>query len=170
MTSFGKQSSRAVASEAGLLTMEQFQQGYVTNDLDRACAFMGQRYGLNDFALLEGATPAGAEMRVAFAWGGNTLYELIRAEGPQTGFYNDCLPAEEFSVRFHHIGFLVQDPVIWASLAEAIEAGGFQVPFATHDTGFIDAFYVQAPELGHYLEYIHAEQSGLDFFEGLPRH
>jgi hypothetical protein len=24
--------------------------------------------------------------------------------------------------------------------------------------------------LGHYLEYIHAEQSGLDFFEGLPRH
>jgi len=158
----------AVAPGPGLLCKDQFQVGYVTNDLDRACRTLSERYGLKEYAFIEGPMPSGGDIRVAFAWVGGTLYEIIDASGPGTEFYNDLIPGQEFVIRFHHLGFLVHDRESWRALEREFEECGWPIAFETFNAGFMDAYYVKAPELGHYLEYMFAYEGGLQFFHSIP--
>jgi Glyoxalase/Bleomycin resistance protein/Dioxygenase superfamily len=157
-----------VSPGAGLLRKDHFQVSYVTNDLERACEVFAQRYGITSFEYLRGPMPAGGRIAVAFAWVGGTLYEIIEAEGPRTEFYNDCLPSGEFAIRFHHLGFLIHDRESWRALEREFEEQGWRIVSKTAGNGFMDAYYVEAPELGHYLEYIYPEQPGLEFFRRIP--
>ena len=152
----------------GLMRKDQFQVAYVTNDLDRACEIFGQRYGIREYGYIRGDMPQGGKIAVALAWVGNTCYEIIEAEGPETGFYNSRLPSGEFAIRFHHLGFLIHDRDSWQRLEKEFEAEGWPIAYKTLNNGFMDAYYVEAPELGHYLEYIYPEQAGVDFFRSLP--
>ena len=34
--------------------------------------------------------------------------------------------------------------------------------------GFLKSCFVEAPELGHYLEYIYPEAAGIEFFQNVP--
>ena len=157
-----------VAHRDGLLRKDHFQVSYVTNDMARAKAVLGERYGISKFAAIEGPMPEGGNIAVAFAWYGGTLYEIIEASGPQTQFYNRDLPSDRFAIRFHHLGFLIHDKEAWKQLADEIEAGKWTLAYQSLNGGFMDAYYVEAPELGHYLEYIFPEQAGIDFFEAVP--
>ena len=152
----------------GLLRAEPFQIAYATNDIDRACDVFRDRFGIQAFRRLEGALPDGGYIRVELAWVGPVMYELLTATGPGSGLYAGRLPDDGFAIRHHHLGFIVQDEAQWAAL-EA-EAGRIGAPLLNkrRNEGFIQSCFVDAPELGHYLEYIFPEPAGLAFLNAVP--
>jgi hypothetical protein len=152
----------------GLLRKEQFQIAYVTNDLDRACETFGQRYGIGKYDYIHGEMPRGGKIDVALAWFGGTCYEIVQARGPEAAFYNAHLPTGEFAIRFHHLGFLIHERTAWEALEREFRDGGWTIAFETSGNGFMDAYYVEAPELGHYLEYMYPLPAGLDFLKAVP--
>jgi len=154
----------------GLLGREHSHSAWVTNDLDRALAIFGERYGVADFGFLEGDMPRGGHIKVALAWAGGQVLEVIRATGPGSEFYNELLPGDDFAIRFHHLGFVVRDEAGWRALEADIAEGKWEVVHETLTADFIDAYYVRAPELGHFLEYVRPFQAGVDFYAGLPAH
>lgn len=157
-----------LAGGAGLLCKEHSHTAYVTNDLDRAMEIFSRRYGIGKFTFIEGPMPQGGHIRVAFAWAGGQIYEIISASGPVTEFYNEMLPDGEFAIRFHHLGFVIHDEAAWRQLEQELEAGGWPIAYSTLTGDFIDAYYVKAPELGHYVEYVRPFQAGIDFYAAVP--
>jgi len=157
-----------VAARPGFMAGDQFQTAYVTNDLDRACETLRQAYGIETFSFLEGEMAGGGFIRVAFAWVGGTMYEIIDAKGPDDAFYTARLPKDEFALRFHHLGFLIHSQEAWDGLRAEIAADGRPIAFESRNPGFLDAMYIEAPELGHYLEYLFPEEGGVAFFEAVP--
>jgi len=158
-----------IAHRAGLLRKDQFQMAYVTNDLERACEVFGQRYGISEYDYIRGDMPQGGHIAVALAWAGVTNYEIIEAHGDEAAFYNERLPDAGFAIRFHHLGFLVHDREAWSALEREFEDGGWPIVSKSEGNGLMDAFYVEAPELGHYLEYIYPLDAGIDFLKRVPR-
>lgn len=152
----------------GLLRIEHFQIAYATNDIDRACGLFTERYGIKAFRRLEGALPAGGHIRVELAWVGSIMYELLTAEGPGSELYVGRLPHNEFAIRHHHLGFLIHDETQWQALLAAIKHNNWSMLSKSSNLGFMQSCFVDAPELGHYLEYIYPEQAGIDFFEAVP--
>lgn len=151
-----------------LLGREHAHSAWVTNDLDRAIEVFSVRYGVGEFRFIEGPMPKGGHIRVAFAWAGGQVLEIIAASGPGTEFYNELLPQGEFAIRFHHLGFIVHDEAGWQALEEDLRAGDWPIAHQTLTGTFIDAYYIKAPELGHYLEYVRPFQAGIDFYAGVP--
>ena len=151
-----------------LLGADHFQMAYATNDIDRACSIFSDRYGIRQFRRLEGALPAGGQIRVELAWVGTIMYELLTAHGPGSELYVGRLPAPGFAIRHHHLGFLIHDENQWDALLQAIVRSGWTMPSRSSNPGFMQSCFVDAPELGHYLEYIFPEPAGLAFFEGVP--
>lgn len=153
----------------GMLGREHSHSAWVTNDMDRALAVFTSRYGVTDFQFIEGPMPSGGRIRVAFAWAGGQVLEIIAASGPGTEFYNAMLPDDgEFAIRFHHLGFVVHDDAGWRDLEADLEAGGWPIAHETLTGTFIDAYYIEAPELGHYLEYVRPLAAGIDFYASVP--
>jgi hypothetical protein len=152
----------------GPLAFEQFQAGYATNDVERACAVFAERYGIREFRRLEGEMQGGGHIRIEIAWAGGMLYELIQADGPGGEFYRARLPADRFAIRHHHHGFLVTNAADWEALNRQIDQGGWKVALTTDVPGFMKAVYIDAPELEHHLEYLFPEAAGYEFFETAP--
>lgn len=151
-----------------MLGREHSHSAWVTNDLDRATAIFATRYGISDFSFIEGDMPSGGHIRVAFAWAGGQVLEIISAAGSGSEFYNEMLPDGEFAIRFHHLGFVVHDEEGWRELEADLEAGDWPIAHQTLTGTFIDAYYVKAPELGHYLEYVRPLAAGVDFYAAVP--
>lgn len=151
-----------------LLGREHSHSAWVTNDLERALDIFGRRYGVSEFRFLEGELPSGGYIRVALAWAGGQVLEVICATGPGSEFYNELLPGEEFAIRFHHLGFIVHDEPGWEALEADLQAGDWPIAHATLTGEFIDAYYVKAPELGHYLEYVRPHAAGRQFYAAVP--
>ena len=168
MTSPLKRPAVTAGIGPGPLRFEQFQAGYVTNDMDRACAVLGDRFGIREFCRLEGDMQEGGRIRLEMAWAGGILYEIVQADGPGGEFYRERLPADGFAIRHHHLGFLVTNAADWEALQRQIAQGGWKVALQTDVPGFMKAVYIEAPELGHYLEYLFPEAAGYAFFEGAP--
>jgi hypothetical protein len=148
---------------------EQFQTGYVTNDLDRALKVLGERYGIERFSFLEGDMAEGGHIRVAFAWAGGNMYEIIDARGgKEAEFYTSRLPQDGFGLVFHHLGYLIHSKEEWDAVRAEIAERGMTITLDTQVPGFMDAVYIEAPDLGHYLEYLFPEEGGLRFFEAVP--
>ena len=152
----------------GLFRNDHFQIAYATNDLDRACGVFRERFGIKEYRRLEGGFPEGGHIRIELAWAGGTMYELIRAEGAGSAFYNVGLSPASFAIRHHHLGYFVYDQEGWDALMKEIEQGGWRVAFRTAAEGFLQACYIEVPELGHYLEYLFPEAAGIEFFEAVP--
>lgn len=153
---------------SGLLSREHSHSAWVTNDMDRALEVFAQRYGVREFRFIEGPMTGGGSIKVAFAWAGGQVLELISASGPGTEFYNDLLPESGFAIRFHHLGFIVHDEAAWRTLEDELAAGEWEVVHRSLGGTFIDAYYVRAPELGHYLEYVRPLAAGVAFYDGVP--
>jgi hypothetical protein len=159
-----------VNSLTGLMRKEQFQTGYVTNDLDRACELLSERYGIGEYSFIEGDMQGGGTIRVAFAWVRGNMYEIIDARGgEQAEFYTDRLPKDgTFGLVFHHLGFMIHSEEEWDAVRAEIDRRAMKVTLDTANPGFMDAVYIEAPELGHYLEYIRPYEGGLQFFDAVP--
>jgi hypothetical protein len=151
------------------LRKEHFQIAYVTNDIARARDTLASRYGIANYHNVEGEMPTGGGyMRVALAWAGGTMYELIQAEGPNAAFYHNRLTSRDFQMRHHHFGYLIGDLGEWTALERKIAQEKWKVAFSVETAGFMRAIYIEAPELDHYLEYIFPEPAGAQFLENIP--
>lgn len=153
----------------GLMNREHAHSCWVTNDFERAMGVFRERYGVGAFRTIEGEMPQGGTIRVAFAWSGGQVLEIIQASGPATEFYNELLPeGDAFAIRFHHLGYIVHDEAGWAALEAELAADGWPIAYSTLTHDFIDAYYVKAPELGHYLEFVRPLAAGVEFYAGVP--
>jgi hypothetical protein len=154
---------------AGMLCKEHSHSAWVTNDLDRAIGIFKNRYGVRDVTLLDAPSPAGGHIRVAFAWAGGQILEILQGTGPEYAFYNELLPDDgEFAIRFHHLGFIIHDDKGWDQLEQELKDGGWETPLVTLEHNFIDAYYIRAPELGHFLEYVRPFDAGSAFYNAVP--
>lgn len=152
----------------GPLFAEHFQVSYATTDMDRAQAMMRERFGIGEFRDLEGPLPAGGYIRAALAWVGSVMYELLWAEGPGSEFYRHGLPEAGHGLCFHHLGYLVYSMDDWRALLAGAGDSGLTFLYENNNEGFLRHCFFDAPELGHYLEYILPEPAGLDFFNNVP--
>lgn len=153
----------------GLLRHDNFQMAYATNDLERARQVFADRYGIGHFQGTDGQLAGGAYVRVELAWVGSMMYELIYAHGPGTEFITDMFTPGQFTLRHHHNGFFIYDEDAWQALEQEAEQSGWRVLQKATLDGFLRVFYVEAPELGHYLEFIFPEAAAVAFFENVPR-
>ena len=125
MTVMLNRPAEPVNSLSGLMRKEQFQTGYVTNDLDRACKLLGETYGIDKYSFLEGDMPEGGKIRVAFAWAGRNMYEIIDATGgKEADFYTDRLPKEGFGPGFQHLGYMIHSREEWDAVKAEIDFRG----------------------------------------------
>jgi len=154
---------------AGVLRADQFQVSYATNDIERAVEVFRERYGIREFRALAGKLPAGGHIHVELAWVGSIMYELIQASGPGSDLFRHGVPEGEFVITHHHLGFLVYSEEEWDALKARIEQQGDRLLQENNTEGFLRHCFVDAPELGHYLEYIFPEPAGLAFFNDVPR-
>lgn len=154
----------------GLLLAEHFQMAYATSDMERALELFKTRFGIQRFSHLEGQMPAGGLIRAAFAWVGTIMYEVICASGPGSDLYMDRLPrGDGFHIKHHHLGFLLRNREQWDDVMARARQSGWPVPYR-NDNPLVEVCFVDAIELGHYLEYFLPKQAGFDFFENVPRH
>lgn len=166
MSAMIKRAAQPAAS--GMLCKEHSHSAWVTNDLDRALEIFSSRYGVGEFSFIDSPTPGGGHIKVAFAWAGGQILEIICASGPGFEFYNEMLPDDEFAIRFHHLGFIINDEAGWKQLEKELEEGEWQIALSTLTGDFIDAYYIKAPELGHYLEYVRPFAAGDEFYNAVP--
>lgn len=155
--------------KAGLLRAEHFQIAYATNDIDRARAVFAERYGVDQFQRLEGPLAAGGRIRVELAWVGPVMYELLTASGEGAAIYMDRLAvADRFQIRHHHLGYLIADAEQWQDLLSQVEGQRHSLLHLSDNPGFMQSCFVDAPELGHYLEYIFPSAAGAEFLSSVP--
>jgi hypothetical protein len=152
----------------GLLRSDHFEIAYATNDLPRAKAIFAERYGITRFTPLEGPLPQGGHIQIELAWAGGVMYELLTASGPGSEVYVEKLPAHGFAIQHHHFGYLVHDADEWQALEQEIERAGWTLRVNANIEGFMRQIFVEAPELGHLLEYLWPEPAGLAFFDSVP--
>jgi extradiol dioxygenase family protein len=154
----------------GLLHAEHFQMAWATNDIDQAQAMFRDRYGIANWTRLEGALKTGGYMRVELAWVGTIMYELMFSSGEGSEIYMNRLPnTDGFHIKHHHLGYMLEGDAEWDALMARIDSSGHSMPHVSFNDGFMKSCFVDAPELGHYLEYICPEPAGAAFFEGVAR-
>lgn len=154
------------AASGGSLGFELFQTAYVVRDLDAAIATFANSYGVRNFTPLP-VPPMGGEtsMRIALAWSAGHQIELIEARGPGLELYTDWM-VEGRDIRQHHFGYFIHDDAEWTALEAKLKAEGKDYAFAG-DGGICQFIYVEAPELGHYLEFVYPNEQGKAFFESV---
>lgn len=152
----------------GLLSNEHFQMGYVTNDMDKAEEFFRKRFGVKQFRPTEGELDGGGHISVRSVWIGTVMYEIICATGPGSEIYSELVPQGDFAIRLHHFGFLVPDDAAWDALEKAIVRDGWTVRQRSDRPGYVRALFVEASELGAYLEYVFPAPALLERFRATP--
>lgn len=152
-----------------LLHNDHFQIAYVTNDLDRAVEVFSRRFGVGAFRANDNALPGGTKIGVRAAWIGGMMYELCCGAGPGMELYTDWAPpGGEFVLRFHHFGYLVPDDAAWDALERQLQHGGWRVRTRSDIPGFFRGCYVEAPELGHFLEFVQPRAGLLERMNATP--
>lgn len=153
---------------AGLVCNELFQIAYAVTDMDQACAIFADQFGVKQFRRLEGALPEGGHIRMEIGWAGGVMYELVCAKGAGSDLFRSLLPNDGFAMKIHHLGYFIPDAAAWEAILSEIAASGRKIVRDTKIPGFLQAVIVEAPELGHYLEYILPEAGGRAFFQEAP--
>ncbi|MGJ0239641.1 VOC family protein [uncultured Agrobacterium sp.] len=150
---------------AGSQGFETFQHAYVVRDLDAGIETF-KKYGVKNFTRLPlPPMEGGAVMKIALAWTAGQMIELIEARGPGMELHGTWLREGE-DIRFHHFGYFIEDDDQWNALHALLEQEGRQVVMGG-DTGVVRFAYVEAPELGHYLEYVYPSAEGKALFESV---
>ncbi len=136
------------------------QAAYVTTDLTRAIAAYAERTGVSRFLELrdlEVDAGDGRIMRshVGLATAGGVQIELIEPAGGADDVYRDALQGDDFQIRFHHQGWLVEDRMALDRIKAETKARGWSIAVDGQHQGRAFYFYADLrPLFGHYLEYI----------------
>lgn len=143
-----------------------YQNGYVTQDLDRAIALIGPEFGAGAFTRFDVElvlqTPAGektAAMRVATAWAGRLQLELIQPLSGYVDPYVNALPGDENDAvpRFHHAAVRRDDLDQMRSEVAALD---LPVAFETSGNGITSILVDARRRIGHHLEFVCATPAG----------
>jgi len=151
----------AVKEERPMLLENQWQNGYVTADLDLAIATLKEQYGLQKFKVLSRGEGPGAPVRTPQGEGnlvvkagvailGRLTIEIIEPVSGPVEFYREFL-VPGLPLRLHHLGLYTDD--IDKVCAESERLGRPVVMEGRYDGGgyaYVDA----RATLGHYLEYV----------------
>lgn len=148
-----------------------FQLGYVTRDLPRAMALWRTRYGIDDFLSFDsrdfaepGAT--GPFVKVALAYHGDVMVELIQPDADDPGLYADALRADG-GVMLHHLGYLV-DEARFATLESDCAALGIATPIIR--TSGVSYLYADTrADTGLFTELVFPGEQGERLFAAVPR-
>lgn len=147
-----------------------FQIAYATGDAERAAALIKDRFGTGPFLIMD---PPGGMMRIALAYAGSTMYELIQPLDDTSGLYANWIKGiDGFALRHHHLGMLVDTAEDLAAIRAAHVAAGSAIATEGAIPGALDFLYVDTTAvLGHYLEYVRLDDGGRAMFaqvEGSP--
>jgi len=168
---------RPVETLADLLA-NVWQFGYVTNDLDQAITFMGERFGLEHVlrlpsggaTFLSGDTPVEWDAKFAMGARGGTIVELIEPVAGEIDFYTRVLPSDdEFAVRLHHIAtHTATGDDEWERIKTILGNSDLKVDYTVLIPNRVRAGYVDtSAELGHWLEICQLQREDIDFFTAL---
>jgi len=148
-----------------------FQLGYVTTDLDAALAVYRERFAAPRFWVFDNAAARPDDPhpnRVALAWIGETMVELIQPIREPSPLYASALPAK--GVRLHHLGYLVRDEARWNEVMAGLQREAMRIDRHGKVGEALEYVYADAQaQLGHYLEYVWVKTGQPDFFSGVPR-
>lgn len=151
------------AQPVGLLGYELFQLAYVTNDLERAVKLLGESYAITNWSYIEAGV-----MRVALAWTNGQQIELIETAKEQyQPLYDDWIGRKgDFVIRHHHYGYFINSEEEWALLRQQITKAGRKM-WMDIEVEAMKVIYIEAPELGHFLEYIFPNEAGGAYYSSL---
>jgi len=148
---------------AGSLDFELFQTAYVTNDLIKAKQKFAECHGVHNWTTFEpwpGVT-------IGMAWLHGHQIELVHAVGSGHELYTQWIPeSSDFVIRLHHFGYFIQNDDEWSEMKQLVEKENRPIIFSG-DGGICQFAYVDAPELGHYLEYVYPNEEGIAFFTSI---
>lgn len=154
-----------------------YQNGYVTNDLERALDVFAGRYGVARFAVtharpieLDGGVMLYLDMAMGFV--GPVQYEILQPAGGADGVYRRALEggSEGFRLRFHHHAYLVDSPEELLARRRSLEASGHPVVLSGGKPGANQFFYADATaSLGHHLEYLYICPDRMAVHADMPR-
>ena len=164
--------------ELGDLLANIWQVCYVTTDLDRGMAEMGERLGITNFTevptegatFLEGSEPARWEVRVAMGARGGPIVEMIQPIAGEVDFYRRVLPADgSFGLAFHHLAVLVPlGDEAWDSVTALLAERGLPVRYTILIPDRARLAYVDTRrQLGHWIELCQLQKADIEFFSGL---
>ncbi|ARR54734.1 hypothetical protein HY78_15475 [Rhizorhabdus wittichii DC-6] len=151
-----------------------FQLGYVTDDLDHALAgFRGlgvERFRINQVGAAAGlSSPHGA--RIAMAWAGDVMIEVIEPQGiPAPVYVDDLPPPGSRRCVFNHVGLAVPDHAAWQALRAELDRRGLPIAWHGSNPAQFDVAYVDTrPLTGHYSEFIRVCPVLAEMFASVPR-
>lgn len=147
-----------------------FQLGYVTRDLDSACAAYREKFGPVEFTINTPGPINGAPAptrRIALAYIDDVMTEIIEPDPGQRTIYDDAVPASAGPIRLHHFGYLIDDH---QAMLKRLEQMGYEVPLHGSMAGVLDYSYADSrADLGHFCEFIRLEEAGRAYFDSVPR-
>lgn len=147
-----------------------FQFGYVTRDLDAACAAFRERFGQVEFLVSEPAPIDGnapPTRRIALTYIDAVMTEIIEPDPAQTTIYDDHIPATYGPIRLHHFGYLIDDH---EAMLDRLRGMGYGVPMFGSMPGVLDYSYADTrADLGVWSEFIRLDEGGRSFFGAVPR-
>ncbi|KHK89094.1 VOC family protein [Novosphingobium malaysiense] len=145
-----------------------FQICYATNDIDRAAVILQEQFGCGEMLFMRDLPDSLTQ--IALSYCGDTNFELVQPHNPSGDFYSDWISgAQDFVLRLHHYGMLVDSREDMAAIRAAHVARGHGIPLEASMPGNLDALYADVTgTLGHYLEYIYLEEGGRQMFAAVP--
>ena len=146
----------------------QFQNGYIVRDLEKAQAVFSSRHGIRHWQVIR--IPAGGPVvAIAKANVGNTMIELIEAVPGQDTVYSRFIPESDEAARFHHFGYLVESADEFREIGRAFRAEGVPIAFSGSHGDILDFFFADTvARLGHYCEFILLKPAGKNFYADVP--
>ncbi|MDB5396729.1 MAG: hypothetical protein JWM91_4235 [Rhodospirillales bacterium] len=154
------------------------QLGYVTNDLEQACATFKEMKAVPDFFIWNNVPvhmelygrPATAELNLGFAWASDTMIELIMPVSGAADVYMPGIEGPDFGLKLHHIGYGVDgsEADFDAKLQMEVARGHPLVNVSRAAMGSYSLLDGRKT-FGHYIEYLWNNAEGLDFFAKIPR-
>jgi hypothetical protein len=147
-----------------------FQLGYVTRDVEAACAEFRAKFGEVEFLInapgpIDGGAPP--TRRIALAYIDDVMTEIIEPDPQQKTIYDDVLPATKGPIHLHHFGYLIDDH---AAMLKRLAAMGYAVPMQGSMPGALDYSYADTRgDLGIWSEFIRLDEGGRAFFGSVPR-
>lgn len=147
-----------------------FQLGYVTRNLDQAIETYRRKFGDVDFLVfdpepIDGVAPA--TKRLGLAYIDDIMTELIEPDPAQKTIYDDVIPEDPGTIRFHHFGYLIEDH---SAMLSRLKQMGYSISVEGSIPGFLDYSYADTrADLGHFSEFIRLDEGGKAFFGNVPR-
>lgn len=147
----------------------QFQTAYLTDDMDRGLAYFRDKFGIQNWTIMNTAGPGAPANGIAIAYSGDVMVELIEPSA-EPSLYQNWLPAGGSGLRFHHLGFLVHSDREWKAAIRLFEDSGYPTAMSGTAEGLMDYHYADSTAiLGHYCELIHLQPGGEALFASVPR-